>query len=134
MFFLVCNKSLFSTNFQGHTDHRSGNALDQCVILNLNPNQLKKSDCPFRPRAVLCHDTPIGRITLETQFTGKIKMVQRHTIPCLKGLIVDKNIPGEQGRGSIMGLPRPLFLKSSIYHKEWAWQANKNATPPIFRI
>ena len=38
------------------------------------------------------------------------------------------------GCGSIMGLPWPLFLKSSIYHKEWAWQANKNAMPPIFRI
>ena len=61
-------------------------------------------------------------------------MVQRHTIYHLRALIVDKKIPGGQGRGSIMGLPRPLFLKSSIYHKEWVWQANKNATPPIFRI
>ena len=61
-------------------------------------------------------------------------MVQRHTISHLRALIVDKKIPGGQGRGSIMGLPRPLLLKSSIYHKEWAWQANKNATPSIFRI
>ena len=61
-------------------------------------------------------------------------MVQRQIISYLKALIVDKKIPGEQGRGSIMGLPRPLFLKRSIYHKEWAWQANRNATPPIFRI
>ena len=61
-------------------------------------------------------------------------MVQRHTISHLRALIVDKKIPGGQGLGSIMGLPRPLLLKSSIYHKEWAWQANKNATPPIFRI
>ena len=60
-------------------------------------------------------------------------MVQRHTISLLKALVVDKIIPEEQGRGSIMGLPCPLFLKSSIYHKEWAWQANKNATPTIFR-
>ena len=52
----------------------------------------------------------------------------------LKALIVDNNILGGQGRGSIKGLPRPLFLKSTIYDKEWAWQANKNATPPIFRI
>ena len=59
-------------------------------------------------------------------------MVKRHAIPLLKALIVDKNIPGGQGRGSIMGLPRPLLLKSSIYRKEWVWQANKNATPPIF--
>ena len=61
-------------------------------------------------------------------------MVQRHTISHLKALIVDKIISGGQGRGSIMDLPCPLFLKSSIYHKEWAWQANKNATPQIFRI
>ena len=61
-------------------------------------------------------------------------MVQRHTICHLKALIVDKNIPGGQVRGSIMGLPCPLLLKSSIYHKEWAWQADKNAVPPIFRI
>ena len=61
-------------------------------------------------------------------------MVQRHTVSYLKALIVDNNFLGGQGRGSIMGLPCPLLLKSSIYHKEWAWQANKNATPPIFRI
>ena len=61
-------------------------------------------------------------------------MVQRHIISHLRALIVDKKIYGGQGRGSIMGLPRPLLLKSSIYHKEWAWQANKNATPPIVRI
>ena len=61
-------------------------------------------------------------------------MVQRHTMSYLKALIMDKKIPGGQGRGSIMGLPCPLLLKSSIYHKEWAWQANKNATPPISRI
>ena len=59
-------------------------------------------------------------------------MVQRHTISHLKALIVDKKIPGGQGRGSIMGLPCPLLLKR--YHKEWGWQANKNATPLIFRI
>ena len=61
-------------------------------------------------------------------------MVQRQTLFHLKALIVDNNFLGGKGRGSIMGLPHPLFLKSSIYHKEWAWQANKNATPPIFRI
>ena len=61
-------------------------------------------------------------------------MIQRHTISHLNALIVDKNIPGGQGHGSIMGLPCLLFLKSLIYHEEWAWQANKNATPPIFRI
>ena len=58
-------------------------------------------------------------------------MVQRHTTCHLKALIVDKNIPGGQGCGRIMGLPYPLLLKSTIYHKEWAWQANKNAMPPI---
>ena len=36
-------------------------------------------------------------------------MVQRHTISHLKALIVDKNIPGGQGRGSIM-LVFVLFL------------------------
>ena len=61
-------------------------------------------------------------------------MVQRYTLSHLKVLIMDKNITGGQGRDSIMGLPRPLLLKSSIYHKEWAWQVNKNATPLIFRI
>ena len=61
-------------------------------------------------------------------------MLQRHTISHLKALIMEKDIPGGQGPDTIMGLPRPLFPKSSIYHKEWAWQANKNATPPIFRI
>ena len=43
-------------------------------------------------------------------------MLQRHTISHLKAMIVDKEIPGGQGRGSIMGLPRPLLLKRSIYH------------------
>ena len=61
-------------------------------------------------------------------------MVQKRTIPHFKALNVDKKIPEGQGRGSIIGLPRPIFLKSSICHKEWAWQANKNAKPLIFRI
>ena len=60
-------------------------------------------------------------------------MVQRHPIPHLKALIVAKN-PEGQGRGSIMGLSRPLLLKISIYHNEWVWKAIKNATPPIFKI
>ena len=42
-------------------------------------------------------------------------MVQRHTISHLKALIVDKNIPGGQGRGSIMDLPRPFLLKSTLF-------------------
>ena len=61
-------------------------------------------------------------------------MVQRHTIPHLKALIVDNNIPGGQGRGSIIGLPSPFLLKSSICHKEWAWQANMNANPQSSRF
>ena len=61
-------------------------------------------------------------------------MVQRRTIFHLRALIVDKKVPGGQGNGSIMGLPRPLLLKSSICHKEWAWQPNRNATPPIFKF
>ena len=28
----------------------------------------------------------------------------------------------------------PSSPKKYIFHKEWAWQANNNATPPIFRI
>ena len=56
-------------------------------------------------------------------------MVKRHTVSHLRALIVDKNIPGGQGHCSIMDWPCTLFLKSSIYHKEWAWQANKNAMP-----
>ena len=61
-------------------------------------------------------------------------MIQRHTVSHLKALIVDNDFLGGQGRDIIMGLPRLLFLKSSIYHKECAWQASENATPPIFRI
>ena len=61
-------------------------------------------------------------------------MLQRLAVSHLKALIMEKNIFGRQGRGSIMGLPPPRLLKSSIYHKEWAWQANTNAKPPIFRI
>ena len=61
-------------------------------------------------------------------------MVKRHIISHLKALIVDKNFLGGQGRGSIMDLPHPLLLKSSIYRKDLAWQAKKYATPSIFRI
>ena len=57
-------------------------------------------------------------------------MVPRHTISHLKAMIENNKFLED----SIMDLPLPLLLKSSIYHKEWAWQANKNATPPIFRI
>ena len=54
---------------------------------------------------------------LSTQFKGKVQMVQRHTIPHVKPLIVDiKNLEG-QGRGNISSLPRPLFLKSTFFTK-----------------
>ena len=61
-------------------------------------------------------------------------MVQRHLIPHFKPLIVDIRNPEGQGRGNIRSLPCPLPLKSTFFHKEWAWQANKRATPPTFRI
>ena len=44
-------------------------------------------------------------------------MVQRHTIPHFKRLIVDSIIPEGQGRGNIRSLPRPLFLKSEFFTK-----------------
>ena len=60
-------------------------------------------------------------------------MLQRHSIPHFKPLLVDITIPEGQGRGNIRTLPRPLLLKSTFF-TEWVWQANNKATPPIFRI
>ena len=44
-------------------------------------------------------------------------MVQRHSIPHFKPLIVDIINPEGQGRGSIRSLSRPLFLKSTFFTK-----------------
>ena len=42
-------------------------------------------------------------------------MVQRPTIRHLKALVVDNISLGGQGCGSLKGLPRPFFLKSTLF-------------------
>ena len=44
-------------------------------------------------------------------------MVQRHSIPHFKPLIVDSKNPEGQGCGNIRSLPRPLLLKSTFFTK-----------------
>ena len=44
-------------------------------------------------------------------------MVQRHSIPHFKPLIVDSRNPEGQGFGNIRSLPRPLLLKSEFFTK-----------------
>ncbi len=44
-------------------------------------------------------------------------MVQRHSIPHFKPLIMDSKSPEGQGRGNISSLPRPLLLKSTFFTK-----------------
>ena len=44
-------------------------------------------------------------------------MVQRHSIPHFKPLIVDSKSPEGQGCGNIRSLPRPLLLKSEFFTK-----------------
>ena len=44
-------------------------------------------------------------------------MVQRHSIPHFKPLIVDNENPEGQGCGNIRSLPRPLLLKSEFFTK-----------------
>ena len=44
-------------------------------------------------------------------------MVQRHSIPHFKPVIVDIRNPEGQGRGNIRSLPRPLLLKSTFFTK-----------------
>ena len=45
-------------------------------------------------------------------------IVQKQMIPHLKGLVMDFFIPEGEGRGVIMGLPRPLFVKSVLFRKK----------------
>ena len=42
-------------------------------------------------------------------------MIQRPTIPHFKPQIVDNEILGGQGGGSLKRLPHPLFLKSTLF-------------------
>ena len=42
-------------------------------------------------------------------------MVKRHTIPQFLAKVVDNKILEGQGRGSIKDLPRPFFLKSTLF-------------------
>ena len=44
-------------------------------------------------------------------------MVQRHSIPYSKPLIVDNKSPEGQRHGNIRSLPRPLLLKSTFFTK-----------------
>ena len=44
-------------------------------------------------------------------------MVEKQTIPHLKDLIVDILHPEDWGRGSVIGLPRPLFVKNVLFRK-----------------
>ena len=60
-------------------------------------------------------------------------MVQRLTIRYLKALVVDNKILEGQGRGNFMDLPRPFFLKKSLFYKLCVWQAPNNAKPFSFR-
>ena len=52
---------------------------------------------------------------IQASFSQKLQMVQRPTICHLKALVVDNKILGGQGRGSLKGLPRPCFLKSTLF-------------------
>ena len=60
-------------------------------------------------------------------------MVQKPTIPHFKSKIVDNVFLEEQRCGNLMGLPRPFFLKKSLFYKLCAWQAPNNAKPFFFR-
>ena len=44
-------------------------------------------------------------------------MVEKQTIPHLKALIVGILNPEDWGRGSVIGLPRPLFVKNVLFRR-----------------
>ena len=53
--------------------------------------------------------------------------------PHFKPQIMDNKILEGQGRGNLMDLPHPFFLKKSLFYKLCAWQAPNNAKPFSFR-
>ena len=44
-------------------------------------------------------------------------MVEKQTIPFLKVLIVDILDPEDWGRGFVIGLPSPLFVKNVLFRR-----------------
>ena len=52
---------------------------------------------------------------IQASFSQKLQMVQGPTIRHLKALVVENKNLGGQGRGSLKGLPRPCFLKSTLF-------------------
>ena len=44
-------------------------------------------------------------------------MAEKQAIPHLKAMIVGILNPEDWGRGIIIGLPRPLFVKNSLFRK-----------------
>ena len=52
---------------------------------------------------------------IQASFSQKLQMVQRPTICHLKALVVDNKSLEGHGRGSLKGLPRPCFLKSTLF-------------------
>ena len=57
----------------------------------------------------------ISDFQLWAQVTQKLQVVQRPTIRHFLAMVVDNKILEEQGRGSIKDLPRPFFLKSTLF-------------------
>ena len=47
--------------------------------------------------------------------TPELKVAEKLIIPHFKELIMKVQILEEQGRGSLKGLPRPCFLKSTLF-------------------
>ena len=44
-------------------------------------------------------------------------MVEKQAIPQLKALIIGILNPEDWGRGFVIGLPRPLFVKNSLFRR-----------------
>ena len=57
----------------------------------------------------------IYKFYLKAQFSQKLQMVQRPTIPHFLAKVMDNKIPEGQGRGRVKDLPCPFFLKSTLF-------------------
>ena len=58
----------------------------------------------------------IYKFQLQAQFTQKLQMEQRPTIPHYLDMVVDSEILEGQGSGSFKDLPRPFLLKSLLFY------------------
>ena len=90
--------------------------------------ELKVGICKFS-RFVLIKLRKFQTFKFELNLLKNYKMVQRPKIRHILAMVMDNKILEAQGLGSFMGLPRPFFLKSTLFTNSGRGKPPKQPRP-----